>query len=52
MDFFKLPQVHDERRSPPDGTNLAALAPVKGRQNLVVLDIAKRSAQPLTSCRP
>ncbi len=48
MDFFKLPQYTSVSIA-PDGKNLAALAPVKGRQNLVVLDIAKRSAQPLTS---
>jgi dipeptidyl aminopeptidase/acylaminoacyl peptidase len=45
--LFKQPQYASMRMS-PDGQYLAALAPVGPRQNLVVMDIAKRSAIPIT----
>src|SRR5258708_36509175 len=32
----------------PDGENIAALAPVKGRQNVVVINLEKRNAIPVT----
>src|SRR6202011_2242769 len=32
----------------PDGENLAALAPVKGRQNVVVINLEKRNAIQVT----
>lgn len=46
--FFKLPQYAQMTLS-PDGKYLAALAPFKGWQNLVVIDLAGRSAQPVSS---
>jgi len=46
--FFKLAQYSSMAIS-PDGVTLAALAPVNGRQNLVVLDLAKKKATPLTA---
>ncbi|HST01237.1 MAG TPA: hypothetical protein VLJ84_06225, partial [Usitatibacter sp.] len=46
-DFFKLPQYSAMSIS-PDGKNIAALAPVNGRQNLVVLDFEHRKALPVT----
>ena len=47
-DFLRLPQYADMQLS-PDGKHLAALAPVNGRQNLVLLDLAGRKAQPITA---
>jgi dipeptidyl aminopeptidase/acylaminoacyl peptidase len=47
-DFFRIPQYADMRIS-PDGKHIAALAPVVGRQNLVLLDLAGRKGQPITS---
>ena len=46
-DFFKLPQYSAMVIS-PDGKHIAALAPVKGRQNLVVLDMDHRKGVPVT----
>ena len=46
--FFKLPQYGAMRIS-PDGRNIAALAPFGKRQNVVVMDIDKRSAVPVTN---
>jgi len=46
-DFFKLPQYSAMVIS-PDGRHIAALAPVNGRQNLVVLDFEHRKAVPVT----
>ena len=46
--FFKLPQ-YAEMKISPDGKYLAALAPFKGRQNLIVMDLISRSVQPVTS---
>ena len=45
--FFRLAQYSSMSIS-PDGAEIAALAPVNGRQNLVVLDLAKKKATPLT----
>ena len=47
-DFFRLPQYEDMQIA-PDGKHLAALAPVNGRQNLVLLDLGGRKAVPITS---
>jgi dipeptidyl aminopeptidase/acylaminoacyl peptidase len=47
-DFFKLPAYLGMRIS-PDGEHLAAIAPVNGRENLVVLDVPPRSAKPLSA---
>src|SRR5215831_3667962 len=46
-DFFKLPQYSSMVIS-PDGQHIAALAPVNGRQNLVVLDLEHRKGVPVT----
>jgi len=45
--FFRLPQYAAMAIS-PDGENIAALAPVNGRQNLVVVDLVRKKATPLT----
>jgi len=45
--FFKLPQYSAMTLS-PDGRTIAALAPLNGRQNVVVLDVEKRAARPVT----
>jgi acetyl esterase/lipase len=45
--FFKLPQYAFMQLS-PDGTRIVALAPVNGRQNIVVLDVDHRKAVPVT----
>ncbi|HZZ92081.1 MAG TPA: S9 family peptidase [Usitatibacter sp.] len=45
--FFRLPQYSAMQFS-PDGKWIAALAPVSGRQNLVILDLASKKAAPLT----
>ena len=45
--LFKLPQYRSMEIS-PDGKRIAALAPSKGRQNVVVIDIADRKAVPVT----
>jgi len=45
--FFKIPQYGVMSIS-PDGTRIAALAPVNGRQNLVVVDLEHKKATPLT----
>ena len=47
-DLFK-PAKYASMRISPDGKYLAALAPVGERQNLIVIDIAKRDAVPITS---
>jgi dipeptidyl aminopeptidase/acylaminoacyl peptidase len=46
-DFFKLPQYAAMYLS-PDGKSIAALSPVNGRQNLVVIDVKTRKAKPVT----
>ena len=46
--FFKRGQYGSMVLS-PDGTRLAALVPTKGRNNLVVLDLAKRSRSVITA---
>ena len=46
--FFRLPQYAAMRIS-PDGKHIAALAPVNGRQNLVVLDVPPKEARALSS---
>ena len=46
--LFKLPQYAAMQLS-PDGEHIAALAPVAGHQNVVVLDVAKRGAIPVTA---
>ena len=45
--LFKLPQFGSMRLS-PDGQTIAALAPVAGRQNLVVLDVKTHKPTPIT----
>ncbi|HEX4780636.1 MAG TPA: alpha/beta fold hydrolase [Usitatibacter sp.] len=45
--FFKLPEYSAMVIS-PDGEHIAALAPVNGRQNLVVLDLEHRKGVPIT----
>src|SRR5580693_115064 len=45
--FFKLAQYSAMAIS-PDGVHIAALAPVNGRQNLVVLDLEHKKGMPLT----
>ncbi len=47
-DLFK-PAKYASMRISPDGKYLAALAPVAGRQNLIVIDIAKRDPIVITS---
>jgi dipeptidyl aminopeptidase/acylaminoacyl peptidase len=47
-DLFKAPRYASMRIS-PDGKYLAALAPVGERQNLIVIDLAKRDAVTVTS---
>ncbi len=47
-DFFRLPQYIAMRIS-PDGEHIAAMAPVKGRQNLVVLDVPPKKARALSA---
>ena len=44
--FFKLPQ-YSEMRISPDGTHIAALAPIAGHQGLVILDLRNKTASPL-----
>ena len=46
--LFKLPQFAEMRIS-PDGENIAALSPVMGRQNLVILSGDRKRAIPVTS---
>lgn len=46
-DFFKRPQYREMILS-PDGTKLAALTPLKGRDNLVVVDLDKRTSTVIT----
>lgn len=46
--FFSLAEYGSMALS-PDGKRLAAIAPVKGRYNLVVIDLATRKAQALTA---
>ena len=46
-DFFKLPQ-YGAMYLAPDGKRVAALSPVGGRQNLVVIDLKTRKATPVT----
>ena len=43
--FFKLPQYAQMDLS-PDGTHIAALAPLLGRQGLVIIDLKNHSATP------
>ena len=47
-EFFRLPSYSQMAMS-PDGKKLAALAPVNGRENLVVIDLEKRTSSPVTS---
>ena len=47
-DFFKRPQYAEMTLS-PDGTKLAALTPLKGRDNLVVVDLEKRTRNIITA---
>lgn len=46
--LFKLPQYSAMLLS-PDGEHIATLAPVAGRQNVVVLDFGKKGAVPVTA---
>jgi dipeptidyl aminopeptidase/acylaminoacyl peptidase len=46
--LFK-PAQYASMRISPDGSLLAALAPVAGRRNLVVIDLAGKSGHPVTS---
>lgn len=47
-DLFRLPQYADMKVS-PDGKRVAALAPVNGRRNLVVIELSPRQAKPVTA---
>ena len=47
-DFFRLPRYAAMAIS-PDGQHIAALSPVRGRQNLVILDVPPKQATPLTA---
>ncbi len=47
-EFFRRPQFSQMALS-PDGSRLAALAPLKGRDNLVVLDVARRTRSVITA---
>jgi dipeptidyl aminopeptidase/acylaminoacyl peptidase len=47
-DFFRLPRYAAMQIS-PDGKHIAALSPVKGRQNLVVLDVPPKDAHAVTA---
>ncbi len=47
-DLFRQAQIADMQLS-PDGKRLAALSPVAGRQNLVVMDIATRVPNAVTA---
>ncbi len=47
-DFFKRAQ-YSEMSLSPDGTKLAALTPLKGRDNLVIVDLDKRTRNIITS---
>ena len=47
-DFFRRAQ-YSEMSLSPDGTKLAALTPLKGRNNLVIVDLAKRTRNIITS---
>lgn len=46
--FFQLPRFAHMALS-PDGAHLAALSPVNGRQNLVILDTKTRKPTPITA---
>ena len=46
--FFSLPDFREMRLS-PDGSRIAAVAPLKGRGNLVIVDLATRKAQGITA---
>lgn len=46
--LFRLPQ-YAAMQLAPDGSVVAALAPVNGRQNVVLLDLGSRAAKPVTS---
>ena len=45
--FFKLPQYASMRLS-PDGKQIAALAPFRGHQNVVIIDVEHRKAKPIS----
>src|SRR5258706_4712327 len=47
-DFFKLSEYANMYLS-PDGKSIAALSPVNGKQNLVVIDGKTRKAKPVTA---
>ena len=47
-DFFRLPRYSQMAMS-PDGKRLAALAPVKGRDNLVIVDLVQQTSRALTT---
>lgn len=46
--FFSLEDFRDVRMS-PDGKRIAAVAPYKGRGNLIVVDLATRQAKSITA---
>jgi dipeptidyl aminopeptidase/acylaminoacyl peptidase len=48
--FFRLPQYARMALS-PDGKRIAALAPVGGRQGLVVIDVDHRNATPIAAAQ-
>jgi dipeptidyl aminopeptidase/acylaminoacyl peptidase len=48
--FFRHP-AYSYMTLSPDGTSIAALAPVVGRQNVVVIDVKTRQAKPITGER-
>src|SRR4051812_42589978 len=46
--FFKLPEYANMYLS-PDGQNIAALSPVNGKQNLVIINVKTRKLKPITA---
>lgn len=46
--FFALPNFQQMRLS-PDGSKIAAIAPYRGRKNLIIVDVKTRQAKAITS---
>ena len=46
--FFKLPEYANMHLS-PDGQNIAALSPLRGKQNLVIVNVKTRKAKAITA---
>jgi dipeptidyl aminopeptidase/acylaminoacyl peptidase len=50
LDFFRPPQFTQFSIS-PDGKHLAALAPLNGRRNLIIIDLQTRKSRAITSLK-